>query len=101
LEVFVDGHRIGKAEFGAARDDIAKAHPDYPNSRFSGFSLKADAGEFGTGRKTVMVTATARSGIVADAVRQVEAPRRRASRKAAKPAAGLRHHCDALNLTTD
>ena len=45
VEVFIDGRRIGKAEFGAARDDIAAAHPDYPNSRFSGFVLRTDIGE--------------------------------------------------------
>ena len=101
VEVFIDGRRLGRAEFGAARDDIAAAHPDYPNSRFSGFALKTDIGDFGPGRKTVTVRAAARSDLVADAAAAVEVPRRRVDRKPGGPEPELRHHCDALRLTSE
>ena len=45
VEVFIDGARLGEAELGRVRDDVAKTHPDYPNSRFAGFLLLSDVGD--------------------------------------------------------
>src|SRR5439155_26282960 len=44
VEAFIDGVSIGKAEFGRVRDDVEKVHSDYPNSRFSGFTLVTEIG---------------------------------------------------------
>src|SRR5207237_8854399 len=63
VEVFIDGARLGEAELGRVRDDVAKTHPDYPNSRFAGFLLLRNVGDLGAGRTTVAVKVVARTGI--------------------------------------
>ena len=51
VEVFIDGERIGEAEFGRVREDVEQVRPDYPNARFSGFKLVSDIGRLGPGRR--------------------------------------------------
>src|SRR5437879_6723709 len=75
VEVFVDGERIGEAEFGRVRDDVETVRADYPNARFSGFMLLSDIGRLGAGPKTVMVRALARTGIIREAAAGVEIPK--------------------------
>ncbi|MGC2413692.1 MAG: glycosyltransferase family 9 protein, partial [Stellaceae bacterium] len=98
VDAFIDGARIGVAEFGHTRADIEKLHPDYPNSRFAGFALVAAVGRHGSGRKTIAIRATARTGISREAVAEVAIPR--VSAKATVPDPGLQYHCDQINLTT-
>jgi hypothetical protein len=98
VEAFIDGARIGKAEFGRVRGDIEKLHPDYPNSRFSGFALIVDAGRYGSGRKTIAIKATARSGIVRVATAQVEIPELPAAGPALQDP-GFRYHFEEIALT--
>ncbi len=99
VEAFLDGARIGPAEFGRVRADIEKAHPDYPNSRFSGFALVADVGLYGSGGKTIAIRATARSGIVRVATAQVETPELPAARAVVRDP-GFQYHCEEITLTT-
>lgn len=61
--VFIDGQRLGTADYGKQRDDVAIAHPAYPNAHLSGFSINAAVGQFGSGSKSVKVQAVASSGI--------------------------------------
>lgn len=97
VEAFIDDARIGEAEFGRVRADIETAHPVYPNSRFSGFTLAADIGSSGAGRKTVLIRATARAGISGEATARVEIPRRTAPSALHKP--GFECHWDEIALT--
>jgi ADP-heptose:LPS heptosyltransferase/GT2 family glycosyltransferase len=98
VEAFIDGARIGKAEFGRVREDVEKMHPDYPNTRFSGFALVADVSGHGSGSKTIAIKATARSGIVRMATAQVEIPEL-PSAGASIPDPGFHYHCDEVTLT--
>jgi len=41
VQVFIDDQRIGSAQLGQIRDDIAAAYPTYPNARPSGFMLSS------------------------------------------------------------
>ncbi len=99
VEGFIDGERIGHAEFGRVRADIETTYPDFPNSRFSGFRLFADVSQYGSGRKTVSIEATARSGVAARAAAEVVIPENLIAR-AATDDAGFRHHLDDVVLTT-
>jgi len=96
---FIDGERIGDAEFGRVRTDIERTYPDYPNSRFSGFRLIADVSHYGAGKKTVSIEAVARSGLAARAATEVEISENLIPRPAAGDA-GFRHHLDDVVLTT-
>ena len=98
VDAFIDGARIGAAEFGQVRADIEKLHPDYPNSGFAGFVLITDVSRYGSGRKTILIRATARTGISREAVVEVAIPR--VGAKAAAPDPGLHYHCDEITLTT-
>ncbi|HVB15513.1 MAG TPA: glycosyltransferase family 9 protein [Stellaceae bacterium] len=98
VEAFVDDLRIGQAEFGRARADIAKSHPDYPNSQFAGFRLVADLGISGAGGKTITLRANARAGISATAAVRVEFPEIAAAGRA-QSLTGFQHHCDEVVLS--
>jgi ADP-heptose:LPS heptosyltransferase/GT2 family glycosyltransferase len=98
VDAFIDGARIGAADFGHARADIGKLHADYPNSGFAGFVLVTDVSRYGSGRKTILFRATARTGISREAVVEVAIPR--AGAKATAPDPGFHYHCDEINLTT-
>jgi ADP-heptose:LPS heptosyltransferase/GT2 family glycosyltransferase len=94
-----DAH-IGEAELGRARTDIEKRFPDYPNARFSGFTLVADIGRYGPGPATVTVRARARGGLSAQAAAAVAIPKRAAARRRARDA-GFAFHWDEAAVTAD
>src|SRR5262249_42680136 len=96
---FIDGERIGEAEFGRVREDVEHVRSDYPNARFSGFMLLSDIGRLGAGPKTVTVRALARTGILREQHAAVEVPRgNRTRRRGADDS--FHHHCDEIVLTT-
>src|SRR6266576_2012496 len=99
VEVFVDGERIGEAEFGRVRDDVETVRANYPNTRFSGFMLISDIGRLGAGPKTVTVRALARTGIMREVAAGVEIPKLSRARSA-EPGDTFHHHCDEIALTT-
>ena len=98
VEAFIGDVRIGQAEFGRVRDDVEKAYPDYPNSRFSGITLFADVSRYGAGRKTLTIRATARAGISEEATATLVLPEIAADAVAPDP--GLQIHYDEIALTT-
>ncbi len=99
VDAFIGDVRIGMTEFGRARADVEKAHPDYPNSRFSGFILATDVSHLASGKKTLTIRAVARTGITGEATTEVTIPRRSAAR-GATPKIGFSYHCDEVTLTT-
>ncbi|HEY4472986.1 MAG TPA: hypothetical protein VGN21_17575, partial [Stellaceae bacterium] len=99
VEVFVEGERIGEAEFGRVREDIEQVRPDYPNARFSGFKLVSDIGRLDAGRKTITVRALARTGILREERAVVDVPKLGRSRRTVVDE-GFHHHCDEIALTT-
>jgi ADP-heptose:LPS heptosyltransferase/GT2 family glycosyltransferase len=98
VEAFIDGARIGKAEFGRVRADIEKLHPDYPNSRFSGVALVADVSLYGAGRKTIAIRATARGGITSVATAPVQILELPAAPALVRDP-GFQYHCEEITLT--
>ncbi|HEX3863025.1 MAG TPA: glycosyltransferase family 9 protein [Stellaceae bacterium] len=97
VEAFVDGVSIGQAELGRVRSDVETTRPSYPNSRFSGFALAAAVGALGRGNKTIVVRASARSGVSQEAtiktkVSAVADPAPRAGETV------FHHHADEIRL---
>ena len=99
VEVFIDGERIGEAEFGRVREDVEQVRADYPNARFSGFMLLSEIGRFGAGPKTITVRALARTGIMREQRAVVDVPKLGRARRGDADDA-LHHHCDEIALTT-
>jgi len=97
VEAFIEGERIGEAEFGRVREDVEQARPDYPNSRFSGFVLVSEVSRLGAGPKTVTVRAVARTGIAREVTAAVLVPQLRRQQAAAESV--FHHHCDEVALT--
>jgi len=63
ISVFLDGLPLGLAETGLSREDVAAAHPDYPNSRAAGFLLRQDMPEGIGPDPTIRVVVSAAGGI--------------------------------------
>jgi hypothetical protein len=60
--VLLDGEKIGLADYGQARDDVAETHAQYPNARYSGFALHADVRAFTAGDREIKVRALTAAG---------------------------------------
>ena len=43
VSVWLDGQRLGKAEHGLERPDVARDHPEWPGAARSGFRYRLDA----------------------------------------------------------
>lgn len=99
VEAFVGDERIGEAEFGRVREDVAKARTDYPNARFSGFVLDSHVGHHGPGQRSILVRATALTGIIREASAQVTIPDL-AVTGPPEDSSTFHHHCDDIRLTT-
>ncbi len=97
VAAFIDDARIGEAEFGRVRADIEQAQPDYPNARFSGFTLATAANGYGFGRKTLLIRATARAGVNGEAAAPVQIPR--LSARPAIAATAFQIHLDEAALS--
>ena len=63
IRVLANEQRLGIAQYGQLRDDIAAAFPTYPNSQKSGFTLTSEVGE-GKAPEFVVVEAIDLSGSV-------------------------------------
>jgi hypothetical protein len=55
LDVYVDEHFAGKAEYGGARADVAQVFPDWVGAGLSEFRLRLDVGLFRTEQPTIRV----------------------------------------------
>ncbi len=100
VEVFVDDAKIGSAETGKARDDVAERHPEYPHAGRSGFVLCADSGAFAAGERLIKVRATASTGISREAAVPLRlSPERRRSVVSSKDSK-VDCFCDLIRITT-
>ncbi|HLY45270.1 MAG TPA: glycosyltransferase family 9 protein [Stellaceae bacterium] len=96
VEAWLDGGRLGAAEFGRVRGEIDPADRDYPNAQFSGFRFVGDVAAIAPGRRTLTVRALARSGIAAEAAAPVVVP---APAPRQIPDVASRCHCDEIALS--
>ena len=67
IQVFSDERRIGVAQFGRTRADVAKAHPDYPNPESSGFVFSARLGAESSRISHVRIEAVSSDGTTQEA----------------------------------
>ncbi len=72
VQVFADDVRIGAAQLGGRRDDVADAFPTYSNARMSGFSLSTRLGTTRADMSTVRVQAISLNGFTQEVVLPVE-----------------------------
>jgi ADP-heptose:LPS heptosyltransferase/GT2 family glycosyltransferase len=101
VQIFLEDERIGAAEYGRAREDVAASYPDFPNSQASGFLFKAHLGSRGSGVKSVKVEAIALSGISRELIVPITIgipPVAAQDQPHAKQDAHV--HCDVVRLTT-
>lgn len=61
VQILVDGKAIGSAQYGFARNDIAKAYPSYKNSK-SGYQYGLDTTLLTNGKHSLTVRETAKNG---------------------------------------
>jgi ADP-heptose:LPS heptosyltransferase/GT2 family glycosyltransferase len=85
IQVLVDEERIGAAALGAVRDDVASAHPSYPNARIGGFTLSIQLGARARAAKRVHTQAINVTGSLQETVLPIERTARRAGGAAAAP----------------
>jgi ADP-heptose:LPS heptosyltransferase/GT2 family glycosyltransferase len=100
VEIWLDGDRLGAAEFGIRRDDVAENYPDYLNPAFSGFRFVADSRPLGEGKRTFTVRCATMGGLA----REIAVPL--VLRPATRPLpidgdAEMRVHCDDVRLAED
>jgi ADP-heptose:LPS heptosyltransferase/GT2 family glycosyltransferase len=72
IQIFLDDERIGSATPGGVRDDVANAHPTYPNARNAGFSLTIKLGERVRAAKRVHAQAITVTGSMHETVQPIE-----------------------------
>lgn len=65
IEVMVDGNKIGEANYGIIRTDVAKAFPQYNNNN-SGFEYLLDADSIGEGKHDLTIRARSSNGTYTD-----------------------------------
>ncbi len=99
VHVYVGGALLGIAQRGIQRDDVALAHPEYPDAANSGFLLTQEVDDAALADRVARVVVTAVGEITRElAVTLAVAPviRRRGTRD------GVVHfHCDSVSLTED
>ncbi len=100
VQIFLDGERLGAADYGKLRDDVALAHPKYPNARLSGFQIDAAITQFGAGEKTVKVQALASSGISREILFPVQIRSTQEAVPSARPVEPTSHY-DVVELFAD
>jgi len=100
VEVWLEGERLGAADFGSRRDDVAEAYPAYPNPAYSGFRFVADTRGLGEGKRIF----TLRCATIGGVSRELAVPLM--LRPAARPLdpidpAEMRIECDEIHLGED
>jgi hypothetical protein len=71
VELFVDGVYKTKIPIGGSRADVEKSYPNYPNSRYSGFSMAYAYGLIGSGTHEILVRVIDKDNTVKDAVANI------------------------------
>jgi ADP-heptose:LPS heptosyltransferase/GT2 family glycosyltransferase len=100
VEILVEGRVIGAAETDLLRDDVSASHPQYASARTSGFVFRADVGEFGAGRKAVVVRSIGSGGISRSQTVEVDFPALDEDRSDI-PDDGRRICCESINIWAD
>jgi ADP-heptose:LPS heptosyltransferase/GT2 family glycosyltransferase len=100
IEVFVDDTRIGAAEYGKARDDVAETHPEYPNARNSGFLLYTDCSSFAAGGRLIKVQAIASTGISRELLLPLRIPGAQRGAARSDKDTKVDCFCDLIEVTT-
>lgn len=94
IDVFVDGHSVGKATPGELRVDVAEAYPDQPESLYSGYSYDFKDEDFSRsrgGRAQVHVEFRSKEGELIRSL-PAEIPTLSIQRRATAPAAKAAHN---------
>ena len=72
VQAFINDQRLGTAQLGGRRDDVASAFPGYTNARMSGFSLSTHIGMPMAGVSTLRLQALSRNGFSHEIVLPLE-----------------------------
>jgi ADP-heptose:LPS heptosyltransferase/GT2 family glycosyltransferase len=102
LRVFVGERLVGDAQRDIRRDDVAAAHPDYPNALTAGFLLRQEATDGDLAQDAVRIAVTATGGIRRVFTAPLVRPRidpGRLRRRA--PESVVRLSCEEAHLTED
>ncbi len=62
VEAFIDGVSLGLVPYGGTRQDVAAAFPDFPDSEFSGWSMKWNYSLLSEGEHEIRVVVTDSDG---------------------------------------
>jgi ADP-heptose:LPS heptosyltransferase/GT2 family glycosyltransferase len=100
VQVFVDGEKLARAEYGKSREDVASSHAQYPNARHSGFVLQADISSYGGGKRMIKVQAIAATGIYRETMLPYSFPDLRRASVPDADEAQVHFFCDLIELTT-
>ncbi len=63
LEVLVDGKKVGEAQYGSSRSDVAKVFPQYQNAN-SGYQYNLNTKNLTNGQHRLIVRETGNNGVV-------------------------------------
>ena len=99
VRVYLDEALIGMAAHRQPRDDVAVAHPHYPDAGLGGFLLQQDMPDGPMEGRTIRVNVTALGGIRRDLVAPLTvAPVIKRRERAAN---AVEFHCDGIELSED
>src|ERR1700691_920665 len=98
VEVRVAGIRLGDAEYGRPRPDVATDHPDFVNAASCGFALTTKLEEDGQQAPGAYVIVRAQGGAIQAAARRLTRPETAEARPRTD---NLHFNCDRLTLFDD
>ncbi len=99
IRVTLDDRLLGLAQKRVPRQDVALAHPDYPDSAQAGFLLLHTLDATAASGQVLRVVARMAGGISREAIATLEMPA--VVRRAAARPGELHLHCDEVRLTED
>ncbi len=99
VRVYLGEQQIGTAAHNLPREDVALAHPDYPNSAHAGFLMQLDLEDESLAGRVVRIVVSGLGGIRRELSATVAvAP---VVRRRDRVAAAVHFHCDAISLSED
>ncbi len=100
VEVFIGDERLGAAEYGRPRPDVASTHAEYPNARHCGFALHTDISSHGSGERVIKVQAIASTGIFRETVLPLTLSGERRASVPDREDSKVHLFCDQIEVTT-
>jgi ADP-heptose:LPS heptosyltransferase/GT2 family glycosyltransferase len=94
IQIFLDEERVGSATTGGVRDDVAQAHPIYPNARLSGFTLSIRLGAAALEAQRVRAQAITATGSLHEVVLPIDRVTRTLPAISAPPAQPAQESAD-------